>query len=722
MLQEILLKRLHILSVGKAETNLKKKLGFLAELGSMGYKVTNPEAYNDSVLHNYSGTISILQEMKGGNVNYVPLFQGFPNEVPDQDEYFVKRIVGFVSNYIKVSEGEALDSGFIVPEWLFDLEEFGADPITQFQDKSLFKKGILSQLKRKKDSNTVWFDLQIKNHDYAICALKEYLQSILYSKSSVKEELKDHIVYLLNYFKADDIDADRVVFKETKSYLMKFYWDRKDYKALESYLKTPTDCLRLFAALTDSDTSLTAKIKFPKLKRAQRRFILYVINRCSNAAEDMNVYKGLWLELGRYLHPGEYKDSYKKTYEAFDILRNKKVITFNSRIESFIKDKNIDNLLDLISKRPGIFARKLHQVLEVSATVYETEKVLTSFESVVDKVELKNLMVMDSYFKTIEQSDFRTIINKRGKILVMDNKKERVSEEFVVKLLGIFEEAMIRKIAEDKDNWVDKTAWVDNELLNYTVPLQQRAASDGLMTLGRGSKIPLDEGKVLRLFVYWKQKEQRTDLDLSLIKYDENMKFTGHISYTNLKSGGILHSGDIQSAEHGAAEFIDIDLSALKKMKDVRYIATQVYKYSGERFQEMDCHSGWMIRDKVNKDYKSFDIKTVQNKFDINGAGSYAIPIVVDVVKNEITFVDLYVNGVNAGNNVEGAHSDISVITREMLRMIDTRPNMFDLAHRNIKGRCAVLVENKDEADITFGIKDCDYNVSNIETVLSELI
>lgn len=200
------------------------------------------------------------------------------------------------------------------------------------------------------------------------------------------------------------------------------------------------------------------------------------------------------------------------------------------------------------------------------------------------------------------------------------------------------------------------------------------------------------------------------------------MTYKGHVSYTNLASGGIVHSGDIQSAPHGAAEFIDIDLAYIRKKKNVRYVATQIYRYAGDAFSKMDCYSGWMIRDCVDKKYKSFDIKTVENKFDISGSGFYAIPVIIDIHKNEVIFVDLYVKGINARNTVEGVNSDISLISREMVKMYDTRPNMKDLALLNAAGRGAVTVSDRDVADITIGISDCDYNAVNIGEVLNEFI
>ena len=720
MLLEILVKRLRIIPVGSAECTLKKKVIFLAELERLGYRIKNPEGYNDSLLSKYKKLISVLKKMKGGDVDYVPLFQGFPDDVPQQNPYFIKRIIGAICSYL-TRDAE-------LPAWLFELEKFGADPITQLQNKKLFKKGRKKQRAKKGDVHTEWVDLELVSESEVTERARTYLGHILYAKSSIKEELKPHIEFLLSldHMGAGAVDPAKVVFKEIQAYLMRLYWIKKDYDRFRPFVGSPTDLLRLFAALTDSDVSLSEPIRFPKFNRPQRRFVLSVLENCSCLAEDMNIYKGLWLELGRYLHPGEYKNRYSKSYKAFDLLRNGKVVTFNSKLEEHIKNKNLDELLPLVVTRPGVFARKLHQILELAGeepSRKPSDKVLNAFEGVINKVALKNLLVMDSYFSTIEDSEYRTVINKRGKIVVLHNRKERVSRQVLQQLSMLIQTETIRKISEEKETWNHKSVWIDPKLRNYTVPLQQRAASDGLMTIGRGSKISLERGKVLRLFVYWKQKKRRTDLDLSLIQYDKNMIFQGHVSYTNLSSGGIVHSGDLQSAPYGAAEFIDIDLGYLEKQKNIQYIAPQVYRYCGESFVTMDeCYAGWMIRDKVSKEYKSFDIKTVQNKFDLKGSGSYCIPIIIDVKERAINFIDLYVGGLSQHNRVEGAESNISIISQEMVKMHNTRPNMLDLAMFNRKGRKGIVAQTKKSADITIGIKGCDYNVTEIEKILCELI
>lgn len=731
---DIALNRTKIISCGNDSTNLmtnELKVAFLSEIANLGYVVSNPERFVDSILVNYDRIITTLISSKGGDVDYVPLFKGFPNEVPEKNEYFYRRVIGILGNSYEIfKEGRAV-SDMIIPEWLFNVDEFGADPILGRQVHELLENGIIDQDNRKSDTHTELTTLHFVSDEEMKEKLQEYLLKNLYSKSSIKESLKDDLRVLINYYGISTIDPLKVVFKETQSYVMVEYWNTASYVKLSNFVKSPTDILRMFASLTNTDISLSGNIRFPKLSRSQRRFVLESLNKFSNLAELLNPYKGLWLELGRYIHPGEYRNRYSNTFNAFDILRNGKVVTFNSKVESAIKDNNLNDLLNLLSKKPGIFGRKLHEILVKFPVDFDI--ILSKFSDISEQIELKNLLVMESYFKTINDLESRIIINKLGKIIALPNStKGKLNDLVINKLIDIIQCSIkyklsnINEINADMNTNVDMKVWIDDELLNYTIPLQQRKMSDGLLSLGRGTRLKFDDENVLRMFAYWKDGSgQRTDLDLSIIQFDGDMEFQGQVSYTNLSENGIIHSGDITSAPNGAAEFIDIDLK--KVDSNIRYIAIQIYRFAGDDFRKLEkSYAGWMFRKETSSHYKSFDIKTVKNKFNVNGVGNYAIPLIVDLQSKEIIYVDMYMKGnYHSFNSVEVATREIKTVAKGLIDMINTRPNMYDLLTYNALGANVTIVKERELADITYGIEGCDFNIndgSSIQEVLSEMI
>jgi len=695
-------KRLKIIPLQSGSGISKRmQLAFIAELAALGYRLSNPailsEMSEDSLVLSYAEIIKNLKAMRGGDVDYVPLFQGFPNVVPDQDEYIVRRILGFFG----------LDT--------FNHDAFGADPISQMQVADLYKKGVQNQKKRKSDTAVTWIDVRIEHPAETIASLKRWMLNCLYAKSSIKQDYQSDLCTLIDSF-GNAIDSSKITIKENLVLVLKHFWNKEDYNSVIRIARTPTDLLRLFAALTDGDISLATPIKFPKLSRVQRRTICAVLDKSSNLLEDLNTYKSLWINIGQILHPGEFQNKFSRCADAFSTLRNLKVQTFNGLTEELISKKKVGELVAHLSSRPGLFVRKLHELLRKFPN---SSAVITSeFAKSARSVPLKTLLVAKSYFATINTLDTRTIVNKKGKMKVLPNTTHgmlgKIAKDRVLDCLDT--------VIVDKLKTLDKLGkvWIDEELANFVVPLQERNASDALVSVGRGSKFSYDHDGVLRLFVYWKQKTQRTDLDLSVISFDDDLNYKGHVSWTNLRSGEITHSGDIQSAEFGAAEFIDIKLSAMPK--NIRYLGIQVYKFAGEDFKDLDkCYAGWSFRDKSDNSVKTFDIQTVANKLSLSGTGNSCIPLVVDLVTKEIIFTDLYLANGNRYAMVESSSKTTSMMIREINKFTETRPNLYDLALVNAKARGSI-VNNKKDADVTFGIKDCTFNVTDTEKILAELL
>ncbi|MBS9784125.1 TerD family protein [Candidatus Gracilibacteria bacterium] len=754
MLQKIYIKRLGIVPIKEnPRVNTAQKITFLSGCTGLGFEFKNPEKYNNSVLENCEKTIEILTEMRGGNVGKVPLFQGFPENIPDDAEYFEKRILGFVGNFLGFFQhGKTLSNGVIVPEWLFDIEEFGANPITQFQEKDLFTKALERQKNKKSDSAVSWEILEFVDEKEAQERVKKYLQDILYSKSSIKESLHTEVEFLLDYFGVDEIDFEKVVFKEIQAFISKFLWNNGEYGILKNLIKTPTDILRLLASLTHSDISLATNIKFPKFKRAQRRFILETLEKSGDLTDDFHKYKNLWKRLGEYLHPREYAGRYPKTAEYFQKIREGKLETFNAKLEKSLQEKDIQEVLDLVGSRAGIFGRKLHEILEKGSE--KTDEILEKFEKIASKIELKNLLILKKYFGTIETSNYRTIINKKGKIKVLENRKNRLSKVTLKQIDTILQKTILSKLENNSpfcENEEKKKVFLSEDLKNIMIPLSSRKALDGYYTCGRGSQFDIDMNKTLRLFTYWKEDNFRTDVDLSVIFFDEDFNEKGHVSYTNLKSEGIVHSGDIQSAPHGAVEYIDLDLKKFqskkpffpRKEKNIRYISVQIYKYSGDDFEDIECFAGWQMREKIDSNYKSFDEKTVANKFDLYGKGSYFMPLIVDVELGKIIYTDLSINAannynnvvfnrsveycmsINAANNynnVEGSLDTVEILVKEIIKFKDSKPNIYELINDHIQANNCEKVEKKEEADIICDVFDGDYNIKNAEKILAELL
>jgi len=221
--------------------------------------------------------------------------------------------------------------------------------------------------------------------------------------------------------------------------------------------------------------------------------------------------------------------------------------------------------------------------------------------------------------------------------------------------------------------------------------------------------------------VWWQQAQRDTDLDLAVICFGDRWDYRGHVSWTQLTGQGMAHSGDLQSAPLGAAEFIDIALTQLPE--GVRYIAPQIHRYAGESFTEATVHAGWMLRTEVDATYATFDPATVVNKVDLSGAGSYALPFLVDVVDQQIVQVDLFVGSRAFHNTAERSCHDIGTVCREVARFVDTRPNLADLARLHVAARGGRVVADARRADLSFGIgRQHRFDAHAPERLLAELL
>jgi hypothetical protein len=248
-----------------------------------------------------------------------------------------------------------------------------------------------------------------------------------------------------------------------------------------------------------------------------------------------------------------------------------------------------------------------------------------------------------------------------------------------------------------------------------------RSASKSLKTLVRGSRFKIPEGDTIRFFTWWKQGiDDRIDIDLSAMLFDENFYYLNHISYTNLKSSKFraYHSGDIVNAPNGAAEFIDIDIPSFVKHGG-RYIMMQLFAFTEQNFCDMpECFAGWMIRQNPGSG-EIFEPKTVENKVDLAAKSKIAIPVILDLVERKVIWCDLSLTKhPEYYNNVEGNLPATTLMGLSMTSLV--KPNLYDLfkLHGEVRG---IIVQEIEEADTIFSL-DKGITPFDTEKIISEFL
>ena len=475
---------------------------------------------------------------------------------------------------------------------------------------------------------------------------------------------------------------------------------------ISTFLKTPTDILRYLVAVNNGDISLAKPTKFGAISNAKRKFVMSKLNELDMTShalvENFVKHREVWKRLAKKIHPFTFQKKYPKVTKAFkEILAKGNVETYNSTVEATIKTKNVMDIVKTLMQRPGVFARRLDQVLRLTQ---DQEIVLDAFAEVADQVSTPVLLQCLGHFSNRDkQIPVKTVLPKgnEAKIKVLDNTFQPFSKKVCDKAVDIMETALKQNF-EVKDKL--GKVYIDPQLTSFNVPFALRSASKALKTLVRGSRFKIEKGTdTLRSFVYWKQAPgDRVDIDLSAIFVDENFRMVNHISFRNLKDDGIncVHSGDITSAPNGASEFIDISLEDVRKSStNIKYIGIILQMYTSQKFSEVPiCYMGYMGRKEPGSG-EIYEPATVKMKIDLaSNSTNQVMPMMFDVENNEMIWTDISIKPNQLYNNtvVDNQDSIGRVIQGlALMRKVD----LYTLFRLNAEAR-GKIVKSIDAADV----------------------
>lgn len=580
----------------------------------------------------YTEVVPALRVIVGDHVNYKPMYPNFPQQVMDasQAELFFTAIIHYLTLALSVHE---------VRKRLPLLRQSQYKVIEAGTDSELLQLGM----------------------------------NLLRSKTSLSAQDKADLEWLIQEY--DEIAAElpeEIPHKENMaavaSLLLKH--DKLPASFFSRYCKTATDVLRIAVALSDGDVSLAAPAKFRKFRRSERRLLLRLLEASPNLADDMLRHKNRWIRLGEILHPFEYKQQYPRSAEAFDILRNnKKLQTFHSRVELSLERQDVEAAANLLSERPGEFARRLDHLLRLSE---QSDEVLQRFQAIVPQVSTPVLLqVMNHFQKRNAYGEWRTFFPKGNvaKAQTIKNTLPPLGTELTQKTVHICKNTLLERFSQLPSLG---QVYVDSRLQDYMVPFSQRSASKALRTIVRGSRIPIPEGDTIRFFTWWNQgminnvQTGRVDIDLSAVLYDSNWRYMEHISYTNLRSNQYraYHSGDIVEAPNGACEFIDLDISSIVKYGG-RYVVMSLNSFTQHPYCNLpECFAGWMIRTEPQSG-EIFEPRTVQDKIDIASDSTICIPVILDLIERKVVWTDIALRADPFyANNVEGNAGGMELMGR----------------------------------------------------------
>lgn len=457
-------------------------------------------------------------------------------------------------------------------------------------------------------------------------------------------------------------------------------------------INTTTDVLRLACALSGGDVTLQETTKFVSFNRKLRRALLSALHETIKQSRsqllDIHQYREQWKRLGERLHPHEYKQ-YELAGDVFAVARgDMKVSTLEARIEKAFLAGDTSEAITLLMIKPGLFVRSIDRLLLV-VSEQEQDYLLESIQKAFGKTSGRVLLSLREHLQNrIEQQSSRIFTNRKGRAWVTPDTRKSLDLGMVERIIGILDFELQKRMPHIPSLVVDQT------VLQVAIPLSDKNKSNGFTIMPRGSKMLVENG-ITRFFVYWKQKAQRTDYDLSMIMLDKNFQSVGQVSYTNLSYIGAVHSGDLTRAPHGATEFIDVDFQRVP----AQYVVPCINIYNGEDFTEVEsCFFGFMSRTPEQAG-KPFEAATVRVKSDLRGKGRVALPLVFmrdEDDKWTAKWMHLYVKGHPNFNRVEANHLSVGVLAQSIVdRQYLTLSYLIGLMRLNTDNFCLYDVQTE---------------------------
>lgn len=701
-----------VISKSTVSASVEMMINYIqANIADMGYtlsgdiitelkRLTHPE-----LAFYYKLFDATLSEMTGDNVEHIPLFRNFPEDVPDDEEYFFNRVIEFLKNEFGLTEetSKVLSCGHAINTEIFDLSNFGACPICQMR---VDMDDLEDEKERPSlDEITPFKIIRLGTEEELFSIFK----NLVSSAASISESDRADITTFFDVLGKEVLELipEEIPFIENKIFVAKLIIQNlKSGFGLSRLLKTSTDVLRFITALSGGDISLAENCKFANFSRVHRRSFLAILNKVGSS-EDMLRYKSRWIRVGEKLHPGDYKSRYPKAFILFQVLRdNEKIETFRGKIEVMLADDNWFHAMNMLKTRPGEFARRLDLLLRLSN---ESDYVINAFYDIVNELPTRMLLQLLGHFSNRnEKQDLRVFFPKGNiaKLQAIEDERSTISRNCIFKVNQSIKNALTEKFYT-----LDKlgNVFIDEELKNYLIPLTQRSASKALHTIARGSRVNLPGTKIIRAFLHWMENTVRTDLDLTLTFYNNDWKELDQISYTRLQNTYAIHSGDLQSAPSpkGSSEFIDINIEKAKDL-DVRFVVMQIYDYTGNGYVGLpECFAGIMGRNSKANKGQIFMPRTVKQKFDITSEVQISIPMILDLEEMQMIWTDISLTS-NGLNNIESNRRGVELMGRAMINLHKIKPNLYQLFSLHAKAR-GTIVHSKEEADLVFDVNDTQH-------------
>jgi hypothetical protein len=634
--------------------NSEIAMSVISELMNLGYTVDDKafnnlsKASKEDIISFHNEVLNYIKIMIGADNNYTPFWPNFPESVMNKSEVelWLHQIIHYMSN------------GEYIP-----------NELTREKGEA-FNKGSYTILTYGDD--------------------KMFLQ-IFTELVSVNGSLTPDDKDIVEWFVVSEQKLNlpkEIPFKENVCLLASL--------GVDCNLKTVTDILRVASYMSNSGINLgKSEITiFKKFSRTERKFILSLLEKTNCDISEGVLRLEKWIRLGEILHPGDYKNKFPKSLNFFNKLRNEKVTSWFSKLNTAF-NSNFEEGLKMLSERPGEFFRRIDSLIRNN--VDKKEIILNYIQNIGTKVSNKVLFETYEHFeKRKSKNEFRSIMIKGNRNVISLPILEPLNDEIVKEIQLNIKKSLIKKFKELPDL---TNVWLDEDLKKIPMPKNMRSLSSSLSPIIRGERIPIKnkDAKVIRTFVHWYDEYGNQDLDLSAIFIGEDkIETIGWNSYHNSILG--CYSGDIRHRIGACAEYVDIKLDKAIS-NGFKYVVMDVRSFNGKPFHSLSqCVFGYMEVENAIED-KNFIPKTLENTIRLQSDSTGVIMCVLDLKTKEYITLDVDSKGFVATQSL----NDISNSIREYCEPPSF--SVYDLLIMHIEARNGnITIE--EEAETKFNYED----------------
>ncbi len=688
-----------------------------------------------------------LAHALGEDRPHVPLFRKFPLTVPrDTRALYVRRVLTVLQVHPqqpcvfcgRVGSVHALDPcGHLVCEHCWDGADYSACPICNRRvslASPFFSEPEVSTPSSPSDEGAPALRLLHRGEDVAAAA-GTLLHSLLMRQSPLSRQDHEDLMTLLRALGDAVLPwiPAHIPVRETMATVFATLVRQGDnldtcLGLARDHMRTATDVLRFAFGLMGGGADLSVWPKPSRsLPRALRKVVLDLLEALNPVSllEDVHRHAAFWKRTAEYLHPFEFHRRYPHAALAFALLRRTRVdehralgrallhtagtlpdrvrydggqlryTSWAQGVEEALRARRLNVVIDRLGQRPGELLRRFDHVLRL--VVHEQADLfaplLERLEAVVGRVATPVLMTLAAQLRRRSAPLSRRVFFPRGqvaKIWAAEDVRPRLSPEVVDSVTAVLEGELLKRAAACPAH---ARAVIDAGLKDLLVPFNERTAARALIAVPRGSRLPIPEGRRLRLFVHWMEAPgQRVDLDLSVSLYDADWRFKGQCDYTHLDygEGSLRHSGDLTSAPAplGASEFVDLDIEALQA-RGIRHLVVIIFSYNDVPFDQLaDAFAGFMLREADTGEV--FDARRVAQRFDLQGTAKIAIPMLVDVADRHLRWVDVNMPTSGLYHAVHGYRAKLAHLGRDLTAYYGSgaRASLWWLACLHAAARC----------------------------------